>query len=98
MLLALAGTRPPHLIDLRSPSLVDETGYIPNAHITAYDAITQSLPGVDKTSPIVTICACPQDTGAVQVARSLQALGYTNAFPLRGGFDAWKTATSMRKI
>ena len=98
MLLALAGSRAPHIIDLRSHSLVEETGNIPNAHITDYDAITQSLQGVEKDYPIVTICACPQDAGALQVARSLQALGYTNAFPLRGGFDAWKIATSKYKI
>ena len=97
MLIALNGTQPPHLIDLRSHSLVEETGRIPNAHITDYDAITKSLLEVDKNYPIVTICACPQDAGAVQVACGLQALGYRNAYPLRGGFDAWKTATSHRK-
>lgn len=96
MLLALSGIKPPHIIDLRSHSLVEETGSIPNAHVTDYDAITKSLLGVDKNYPIVTICACPQDAGAVQVASNLQALGYRNAYPLRGGFDAWKTATSPR--
>jgi membrane protein DedA with SNARE-associated domain/rhodanese-related sulfurtransferase len=93
MLIALNGTKPPHIIDLRSQSLVEETGSIPNAHVTNYDAITKSLLGVDKNYPIVTICACPQDAGAVQVASSLQVLGYRNAYPLRGGFDAWKAAT-----
>ncbi|MDO8652233.1 MAG: VTT domain-containing protein [Undibacterium sp.] len=90
MLLALASARPPHILDLRSKNLVAESGRIPNAHVTDYEAITQSLAHVPKDYPIVTICACPQDAGAVQVARSLQALGYTNAHPLRGGFDAWK--------
>ncbi len=97
MLLALAGAQPPHLIDLRSKNLVEEIGSIPNAHITDYDALTLSLAGVDKVYPIVTICACPEDAGAVHVARSLQKLGYINAFPLRGGFDAWKTATLKQK-
>jgi membrane protein DedA with SNARE-associated domain/rhodanese-related sulfurtransferase len=97
MLIAMESTKPPHLLDLRSQSLVDETGRIPNAHVTEYDAITNSLSGVDKNYPIVTICACPQDAGAVQVASSLQALGYINAYPLRGGFDAWKAATSIHK-
>jgi membrane protein DedA with SNARE-associated domain/rhodanese-related sulfurtransferase len=89
---ALASLRPPHIIDLRTPSLAAETGLIPNAHLTDYDAITRSLSGVEKDYPIVTICACPQDAGAVQVAQSLQQLGYRNAYPLRGGFDAWKAA------
>jgi rhodanese-related sulfurtransferase len=89
---ALAGPRPPHIIDLRSPSLAAESGHIPHAHLTEYDAIERSLAGVEKDYPIVTICACPQDAGAVQVAQSLQALGYRNAYPLRGGFGAWRAA------
>jgi membrane protein DedA with SNARE-associated domain/rhodanese-related sulfurtransferase len=90
MLLAISGPRPPHILDLRSQSLVAETGHIPNAHVTDYSAITKSLTNLDKDYPIITICACPQDAGAIQVARSLQKLGYSNAHPLRGGFDAWQ--------
>ncbi len=91
MAVALASSRPPHIIDLRSQTLVAETGRIPNAHVTDYDAITRSLANVAKDYPIITICACPQDAGAVQVARDLQELGYRHAYPLRGGFEAWKT-------
>lgn len=94
MLLTLSGNRPPHMIDLRSHTLVAETGSIPHAHITDYEAITQSLHGVEKDYPIVTICACPQDAGSVHVARQLHTLGYSNAYPLRGGFDAWKASTA----
>jgi len=89
---ALAGPRPPHVIDLRSHSLATDTGFIPNAHLTEYTALERSLAGIDKDYPIVTICACPQDAGAVQAAQNLQKLGYRNAYPLRGGFDAWKAA------
>ncbi len=89
---ALAGPRPPHLIDLRSQALATEAGLIPNAHLTLYDAMTHSLSGIEKDYPIVIICACPEDAGSVQVAQSLQKLGYRNAFPLRGGFDAWKAS------
>lgn len=89
---ALAGPRPPHLIDLRSQALATEAGLIPNAHLTLYDAMTHSLSGIEKDYPIVIICACPEDAGSVQVAQSLQNLGYRNAFPLRGGFDAWKAS------
>lgn len=89
---ALAGPRPPHIIDLRGHSLAAEAGHIPNAHLTEYKALAQSLAGVDKDYPIVTICACPQDAGAVHAAQSLQSQGYRNALPLRGGFAAWKAA------
>lgn len=87
---ALAGPRPPYLIDLRSPSLVAEAGRIPQAHLTDYESFKASLPDVPRDYPIVTICACPQDAGAVQVAHALQQLGYSQAHPLRGGFDAWQ--------
>ncbi|WP_165795087.1 rhodanese-like domain-containing protein [Solimicrobium silvestre] len=80
------------MLDLRSQALVNETGIIPHAHIIEYDAISSSLGNISKDYPIVTICACPQDAGAVQVARNLQQLGYRYAHPLRGGFEAWKTA------
>lgn len=89
---ALSGPRPPHIIDLRSPSLAAEAGLIPNAHLTDYDALALSLAGIDNDYPIVTICACPEDAGAIHAAQSLQKLGYRNAYPLRGGFDAWKAA------
>ena len=93
---ALSSPRPPHIIDLRSRRLASETGLIPNAHLTDYDALAHSLTGIGKDYPIVTICACPQDAGAVQAAQSLQKLGYFNALPLRGGFDAWKAAQGAR--
>jgi rhodanese-related sulfurtransferase len=89
---ALAGPRPPHIIDLRTHNLAAEMGFIPNAHLTEYSALARSLGGVEKDYPIVTICACPQDAGAVQAAQNLQRLGFRNAYPLRGGFDAWKAA------
>lgn len=89
---ALAGPRPPHIIDLRSHNLATQAGHVPNAHLTEYKALAQSLVGVDKDYPIVTICACPQDAGAVHAAYSLQRQGYRNAMPLRGGFAAWQAA------
>lgn len=57
-----------------------------------YDTLVHALTGVENDYPIVTICACPQDAGAVHAAQSLQKLGYYNALPLRGGFDACKAA------
>ena len=34
----------------------------------------------------------PPVAGAIHAAQSLQKLGYRNAYPLHGGFDAWKAA------
>jgi membrane protein DedA with SNARE-associated domain/rhodanese-related sulfurtransferase len=88
---ALSGKTPPHIIDLRNPSMVAETGRMRHGYVTEYDNITHSLQQVDKGYPIITVCACPQDAGAVYVAQELQALGYKNAFPLAGGFDTWQS-------
>jgi membrane protein DedA with SNARE-associated domain/rhodanese-related sulfurtransferase len=86
---SLQSATPPHLLDLRSAALIAETQPIAGAHVTSYEAITASLQNVAKDYPIITICACPQDAGAVKVAHELQALGYENAFPLRGGYETW---------
>lgn len=94
---ALISKTPPHIIDLRSPTLIAETGRIQDAHVTAYDNITESLTQVDKSYPIITICACPEDAGAVHVAQQLQALGYQNAFPLAGGFETWQQMAQKDK-
>ncbi|MBI3283644.1 MAG: VTT domain-containing protein [Burkholderiales bacterium] len=95
VLAALAGPRPPYLIDLRGASLVAESGRIPQAHLSDYQSIALSLPDVAKDYPIVTICACPQDAGAVLVAHQLQGLGYSQAYPLRGGFAAWQALAAQ---
>lgn len=95
VLAALSSPRPPYIIDLRSPSLVAETGRIPQAHLTDYDNFRQALPDIASDYPIVTICACPQDAGAVHVAHALQQLGYSEAHPLRGGFEAWQALATQ---
>lgn len=90
MNVALTSLTPPHMLDLRSASMVAETGFIKDAYVTEYDSLAKSLSGLAKDYPIVTICACPQDAGAVFAAQELQDLGYHNAFPLAGGFDTMK--------
>lgn len=63
-------------------------------HIIEYDAIARSLTGIEKDYPIVTICACPQDAGAVQAAQSLQTRGYRNAYPFAG----WRGHHGQRRL
>jgi rhodanese-related sulfurtransferase len=42
--------------------------------------------------PIVTLCACPQDAGAIDAARRLLERGYLSVRPLQGGYEAWASA------
>jgi rhodanese-related sulfurtransferase len=51
-----------------------------------------SLP---KDETIIFYCACPHDEGAIQQAKELTTLGFTNVKVLDGGVNAWKTAGYM---
>jgi membrane protein DedA with SNARE-associated domain/rhodanese-related sulfurtransferase len=82
--------RPFHILDLRNQALIELTGTIAQAHVTKYEALSASLSDLPKDYPIVTLCACPQDAGAIQAAGKLQQMGYENVLPLHGGFEAWQ--------
>ena len=47
-----------------------------------------------KERPIVTLCACPEDAGAVQAARRLLEAGYLSVRPVKGGYEAWLAAVA----
>ncbi len=87
---ALAGDEPPLLLDLRGASMVAETGPVPGAVVAEHDRLDQAVRDWPKERPIVTLCACPQDAGAVQAARRLLDRGFVSVRPLKGGYDALK--------
>jgi len=93
LLAALAADQPPLLLDLRGASMVAEMGPIPGAVVAEHDRLEQAVQGWPKDRPIVTLCACPQDAGAVQAARRLLDQGFVSVRPLTGGYDAWVAAT-----
>ena len=45
-----------------------------------------------RNQPIVTLCACPEDAGAILAARRLLNEGYVSVRPVQGGYDAWIAA------
>ena len=57
-----------------------------------YDDLPAAVGAWPRSSPIVTLCACPADAGAIQAARTLMARGYRFVRPLQGGFDALPAA------
>jgi membrane protein DedA with SNARE-associated domain/rhodanese-related sulfurtransferase len=87
---ALAADEPPLLLDLRGASMVAETGPVPGAVVAEHDRLDQAVRNWPKDRPIVTLCACPQDAGAVQAARRLLDRGFVSVRPLKGGYDALK--------
>ena len=81
---------PPLLLDLRGAILVAEGIKIAGARIAEHADLETAVGDWPKDALIVTLCACPQDAGAVQAARAIMAMGYRKVQPLDGGFEAWQ--------
>ena len=86
--------RPPLLLDLRGHSMVAETGPIVGATIADHDRLLDAVGHWPKHQPIVTLCACPEDAGAIQAAHRLLQAGYRSVRPLQGGYEAWRAAAN----
>lgn len=95
LLEAMGSEAPPLVLDLRSPTMIAETGPIVGTKVTGHDFLLDAVGDWPKDRPIVTLCACPEDAGAVQAARSLLNAGYVSVKPLKGGYEAW-LATQAR--
>ena len=83
-----AGNSNLRLIDLR-PAVVQQAeplaGWLPANADTALSAAR----AWNKNDLIVTMCACPNDVSASQVADLLRKQGYSKAKAMQGGYDAW---------
>jgi membrane protein DedA with SNARE-associated domain/rhodanese-related sulfurtransferase len=89
LMAAMAAENPPLVLDLRGHSMVAETGPIVGATIAEHDRLLDAVGDWPKSRPIVTLCACPEDAGAIQAARQLLDAGYLSVRPLSGGYEAW---------
>jgi len=94
LITALETETPPRLLDLRGATMIQATGPIPGAVVAEHDRLTEAVADWPKGAPIVTLCACPEDAGAVQAARQLLQAGYLSVRPLKGGYEAWLEATA----
>ncbi len=92
LLAALESLEPPRVLDLRGPVMVAERGPIPGAVVTDLGRLMSSVADWPKDTPIVTLCACPEDVSSRAAAKKLLDAGYLSVRPLRGGFDAWAAA------
>jgi len=97
LLAALAGETPPLLLDLRGATMIAATGPIAGARVAEHDQLQRAVGDWPRDRPIVTLCACPEDAGAVQAARRLLDDGYRSVRPLRGGYEAWLAATDPER-
>ena len=94
LLEAMAAKRPLLLLDLRGASMVAETGPIAGAIVAEHDRLLEAVGDWPKEQLIVTLCACPEDAGAVQAARRLLDASYRTVRPLKGGYEAWLAAVN----
>ncbi|MEO7009045.1 MAG: VTT domain-containing protein [Caldimonas sp.] len=92
LLAQLASARPPVMVDLRSRAMIVEAGEIAGAVVTDSAGVLQAMAAWPRHQSIVTLCACPQDAGAVIAAGRLRNAGYREARPLLGGWEAWRAA------
>lgn len=96
LLAALEADEPPLLLDLRGAHMIAETGRIRGAVVAEHDRLDHAVRDWPKDRPIVTLCACPEDAGAVQAARRLLEKGFISVRPLKGGYQAWLTIAERR--
>ncbi|MDE2442097.1 MAG: VTT domain-containing protein [Betaproteobacteria bacterium] len=89
LMVALESEMPPLVLDLRGATMIAETGPIAGARVAEHDFLHEAVGDWPKDKPIVTLCACPEDAGAVQAARYLLNAGYLSVRPLKGGYEAW---------
>ncbi|MFZ6848924.1 VTT domain-containing protein [Undibacterium sp. RuRC25W] len=93
-LAALAASNTPfQVIDLRSQTLIEETGVFPGALVRNVNKVGEQLEQVPSAQLIVTFCACPGDASAVHAAHTLKAMGFEDVRPLKGGFEALSQTT-----
>lgn len=89
---AMEGEARPLLLDLRGATMIAAAGPIPGAVVAEHDFLNDAVGNWPKHQPIVTLCACPEDAGAIQAARHLLKACYQSVRPLAGGYDAWLAA------
>ena len=97
LIAAMNDETPPLLLDLRGATMLAESGPIPGSRVAEHDLLENAVRDWPKERPIVTLCACPEDAGAVQAARHLLDAGYLSVKPLKGGYAAWLAATARHQ-
>ncbi|GAB6909867.1 Sulfurtransferase [Desulfosarcina cetonica] len=80
------------ILDVRQPKEY-EAGHIPGAVLAPLPDLTDYLPKLDKTKPVLVYCAVG---GRSRVAAQLlSGQGFTNILNMAGGFNAWTNETAF---
>lgn len=87
----LINDRDPLILDVRAPGDY-KRGHLLNAINVPAARIDERAGelGKDKSRPVLVYCAL--GGSAAEVAKKLHKLGYSQAYPLRGGINGWLSA------
>jgi membrane protein DedA with SNARE-associated domain/rhodanese-related sulfurtransferase len=87
----LQGDPAPVLFDMRSPEHRRLDPYaIPGALFPTEREFDSFIARYPSTQQFVIYCACPNEVTAALTAQRLNRAGFSHAFALRGGLDAWR--------
>jgi membrane protein DedA with SNARE-associated domain/rhodanese-related sulfurtransferase len=89
----MAGDEPPVVFDIRSDETRQLDPYvIPGARFADERNLDSILTAYRRNQKLVIYCSCPNEVSAAWMAKQLTDSGFTDAVPLRGGIDAWRSA------
>lgn len=86
----LAAPNPPLLIDVRPRPAVEAEPGIPHAVHLSLDELAQRHDELPRTRDLILYCRCPADAASAQAVLLLRRKGFSRAWPLAGGLDAWR--------
>ena len=83
----------PVILDVRSRTARElDPRRIPGARHVDIDDAAPHLEGIDRGTPVIVYCNCPNEASAARVALTLSRQGFRRVHPLLGGLDAWVEA------
>lgn len=85
----LAAGEDPMIIDLRPHPARQEQPGIPGSLSLSIDEVIARHQDLPRDRDVILYCACPRDAASVQAAWRLREKGFTRAWPLAGGIEAW---------
>lgn len=81
---------PPLLIDMRPRASAEAEPGIPSAVLMSLDELLRRHHELPRHRDVVLYCGCPNDVTSAQGTLLLRKRGFTRAWPLAGGIEAWR--------
>lgn len=86
----LRADEPPLLIDVRPRASAEAEPGIPSAVLMSLDELIRRHHELPRHRDVVLYCGCPNDVTSAQGSLLLRKRGFTRAWPLAGGIEAWR--------